>query len=72
MTLCADTTGEYSCSLKSSDGKRCVNNCISIKEAEPATESKQCQACVSPKKFYMIDTDGKKTGGCKESVTAAE
>ena len=45
---CASTTGGYSCSLKSSDGKRCVSTCISIKEAEPAEGSNQCQTCVSP------------------------
>ena len=68
--ICASTTGEYTCSLKSSDGKRCVKSCLSIKEAEPAEGQKKCQACVSPNKFYMIVNGDAKTGGCKASVTA--
>jgi len=67
---CATISSEYSCSLKSSDSKRCVKSCVSIKEAEPADGSDKCQACASPKKFYMIVNDGVKTGGCKASVSA--
>jgi len=70
---CFSTVGGYSCSLKSSDGKRCVKNCLSITEADPVEGSSICQKCVAPQKLFLTGPNDYSTNsGCKESLTISE
>jgi len=52
---------------ESADGKRCVHDCFSIKQAEPAPNTNKCIECVSPLKFYLNEKANRQSGACKKA-----